>query len=284
MPIFAANLTLMFNEWSFLDRFDAAADAGFCAVECQFPYDHPPDAVAARLERNGLTLALFNMPPGDWAAAERGLAALPGRFDEFRASVDAALRYAQATGCRRLHLMSGLADPADPAAQASYRRAVAYAASALGGHGIDVLLEPINRRDVPGYFMSCFAAAERLIADLALPNLKLQFDLYHRQILHGDVTMALRRLLPVTGHIQVASVPSRQEPVGEELNWPFLFAELDRLGYQGFIGCEYRPRAGTHDGLGWFTPQRKKGQGQGQPPLSPAASPAPSTTPRIRGR
>ncbi|MBK1839788.1 TIM barrel protein [Azospirillum sp. YIM B02556] len=257
MPIFAANLTLMFNEWSFLDRFDAAADAGFRAVELQFPYDHAPDAVAARLERNGLTLALFNMPPGDRTAAERGLAALPDRFDEVRTGVDTALRYAEATGCRRLHLMSGLADAADPAAQAAYRRAVAYAASALGGRGIDLLLEPINGRDVPGYFLNSFTAAERLIADLGLSNLKLQFDLYHRQILHGDVAMALRRLLPVTGHVQIASVPSRHEPVGEELNYPFLFAELDRLGYRGFVGCEYRPRAGTLDGLGWFASQRK---------------------------
>ncbi|CAO3439188.1 2-oxo-tetronate isomerase [Azospirillum doebereinerae] len=265
MPIFAANLTMMFNEWSFLDRFDAAADAGFRAVEFQFPYDHAPDAVAARLERNGLTLALFNMPPGDWAAGERGLAALPDRFDEFRTAVDAALRYAEATGCHRLHMMSGLADAADPAAQASYRRAVAHAASALAGQGIDLLLEPINGRDMPGYFLNCFAAAERLITALALPNLKLQFDLYHRQILHGDVTMALRRLLPVTGHIQIASIPSRYEPAGEELNYPFLFAELERLGYQGFVGCEYRPRAGTLDGLSWFAPYRTKEQRQPTP-------------------
>lgn len=256
MPIFAANLTMMFNEWPFLDRFAAAADAGFCAVECLFPYDHAPDAVAARLESNGLTQALFNLPPGDWAAGERGMAALPDRFDEFRASVDTALRYAEATKCRRLHLMSGLADAADPTACAAYRRAVSHAAEALAERGIDLLLEPINGRDMPGYFLNGFVAAERLIADLGLPNLKLQFDLYHRQILHGDVTMALRRLLPIIGHVQVASVPSRHEPEGEELNHPFLFHELDRLGYQGFVGCEYRPRAGTLDGLRWFTPQR----------------------------
>jgi len=256
MPIFAANLTMMFTEWSFLDRFDAAAAAGFRAVEFLFPYDHAPDAVAARLARNGLTQALFNMPPGDWAAGERGLAALPDRFEEFKAGVDTALRYAEATGCRRLHMMAGLADAADPGARASYRRAVLHAAEALAGRGIDLLLEPINGRDMPGYFLNGFPAAERLIADLGLPNLRLQFDLYHRQILHGDVTMALRRLLPVTGHVQVASVPSRHEPAGEELNHPFLFEELDRLGYQGFVGCEYRPRAGTLDGLGWFTPQR----------------------------
>lgn len=259
MPIFAANLTMMFNEWSFLDRFDAAADAGFQAVEYLFPYDHPPDAVAARLRRNGLTQALFNMPPGDWAAGERGLAALPERFADVQAGVETALRYAEATGCRRLHLMAGLADPADAAAQASYRRAAIHAADALAERGLDLLLEPINGRDMPGYFLNDFAATERLIADLDRPNVKLQFDLYHRQILHGDCTMALRRLLPITGHIQIASVPSRHEPAGEELNYPFLFEELDRLGYAGFVGCEYRPRAGTLAGLGWFTPQRSSG-------------------------
>ncbi len=256
MPAFAANLTMMFTEWPFLDRFDAAADAGFRAVEYLFPYDHAPDEVARRLERNGLTQALFNMPPGDWAAGERGLAALPERFEEFRAGVAKALDYAAATGCRRLHMMAGLADPADPAALDSYRRAVAYAGEALAARGIELLLEPINGRDMPGYFLNDFGLAERLIAEAGFPNVRLQFDLYHRQILHGDVTMALRRLMPLTGHVQIASVPSRNEPDGEELNWPFLFGELDRLGYGGFVGCEYRPRAATLEGLGWFAPYR----------------------------
>lgn len=254
MPRFAANLTMMFTERPFLDRFDAAADAGFRAVEFLFPYDHAPDEIAVRLQRNGLTQALFNMPPGDWAAGERGLAALPGRFDELKAGVATALRYAEATGCRRLHLMAGLADPADPAAAARYRDAVLHAADALGERGIELMLEPINGRDMPGYFLNGFAAAEGLIAGIGRPNVRLQFDIYHRQILHGDVTMALRRLMPKIGHIQIASVPSRQEPDGEELNWPFLFAELDRLGYGGFVGCEYRPRGRTEDGLGWFGP------------------------------
>lgn len=256
MPIFAANLSMMFTEWPFLDRFAAAADAGFQAVEYLFPYEYTPDALAERLHTHGLTQALFNLPPGDWSAGERGLAALPERFAEFQAGVATALTYAQATGCRRLHMMAGLADPADPAAQDSYRRAVLVAAEALAPHGIDLLLEPINGRDMPGYFLNDFAAAEQLITALTQPNLRLQFDLYHRQILHGDCTMALRRLLPIIGHIQIASVPSRHEPAGEELNYPFLFDELDRLGYAGFVGCEYRPRASTLAGLGWFTPQR----------------------------
>lgn len=256
MPAFAANLTMMFTEWPFLDRFAAAADAGFRAVEYLFPYEHAPDAVAQRLERNGLTQALFNMPPGDWAAGERGLAALPDRFDKFRAAVATALEYAGATGCRRLHMMAGLADSADPAALDAYRRAVRHAGEVLAERGIELLLEPINGRDMPGYFLNDFGLAERLIAEAGLPNIRLQFDLYHRQILHGDVTMALRRLMPLVGHVQIASVPSRNEPDGEELNWPFLFAELDRLGYGGFVGCEYRPRAATLDGLGWFAPYR----------------------------
>ncbi|MCG5476114.1 MAG: hydroxypyruvate isomerase family protein [Sinorhizobium fredii] len=254
MPVFAANLTMMFNEWPFLDRFDAAADAGFTAVEYLFPYEAAPEAIAERLARNGLQQALFNLPPGDWVAGERGIAALPGRFDALKSDVDRALDYASATGVKRLHLMAGLADPSDPEAANCYRRSVAYAAERLAEQGLDLLLEPINGRNMPGYFLNDFGAAERLIAELGLANLKLQFDIYHRQIIHGDVTMALRRLLPISGHIQIASVPSRQEPDGEELNYPYLFAEIDRLGYAGFVGCEYTPRGETVDGLGWFKP------------------------------
>lgn len=252
MPRFAANLSLMFGEWDFLDRFDAAADAGFEAVECLFPYDHAPGAVAERLARNRLTLALFNLPPGDWAAGERGLAALPHRFDELCRGVETALTYAEATGGKRLHMMAGIADRSDPGAVDAYRRAVGLAAERLNARGIDLMLEPINRRSMPGYFLDDFGFVENLIRDLALPNVKLQFDIFHRQILHGDVTMALRRLMPIVGHIQIAGVPSRHEPDGGELNFPFLCDELDRLGYGGWVGCEYVPRAGTMAGLDWF--------------------------------
>jgi hydroxypyruvate isomerase len=250
--MFAANLTMMFTEWAFLDRFEAAAEAGFTAVEFLFPYDHPPEAIADRLAVNRLTLALFNLPPGDWARGERGLAALPDRFGELAAGLDLAMPYVAATGVGRVHLMSGHADRASPEANAAYRRAVAYAAQQLAEAGVDLVIEPINGRDMPGYFLGDFALAETVIAELALPNLKLQFDIYHRQIMHGDVTTALRRLMPLIGHVQIASVPSRAEPDGEELNYPFLFAELDRLGYAGFVGCEYRPRGNTLDGLGWL--------------------------------
>ena len=257
MPRFAANLSMMFNEVPFLDRFKAAADAGFDAVEFLFPYDFPVDDVGDALRRNGLTQALFNLPPGNWEGGERGFAALPDRFADLQNSIQKALPYAAATGVKRLHMMAGIADRRDQKAAASFRRAVAWTAEALAKHHIDVVIEPINARDVPGYFLNDFDFALDLIHDMKLPNLKLQFDIYHRQIAHGDVTMALRAMMPLIGHIQIASVPSRNEPAGEELSYPFLFDELDRLGYAGFVGCEYRPKGKTLDGLGWFAPYAK---------------------------
>jgi len=257
MPIFAANLTMMFTEWSFLDRFDAAAQAGFSAVEYLFPYDFAPEVIQDRLVRNNLTQALFNMPPGDWASGERGLAALPERFDEFKSGVERALDYAEATGVNRIHMMAGQADAADADAKASYMRAVDHASRRLAEKGIDLLLEPINSRNMPGYFLNNFDSALQVIEAASLPNVKLQFDIYHCQILHGDVTMRLRRDFAHVGHVQIASIPSRNEPDGEELNYPFVFSELDRLGYAGFVGCEYNPRGKTLDGLGWFDAYRR---------------------------
>ncbi len=255
---FAANLTMMFTEWTFLDRFAAAADAGFDAVEYLFPYEHPPEAIAQRLQRHGLTQALFNMPPGDWAAGERGMAALPGRFEDVRDGVETALIYAQATGAKRLHLMAGLADPNAPDCVSRYEHAVAYAGARLAEDNIDLLLEPINGRNMPGYFLNDYVYTERLIDRLAMANVKLQFDIYHRQIMHGDVCMALTRLLPMIGHVQVASVPSRHEPDTGELNDRHVFAALEALDYDGFIGAEYIPLAGTLDGLGWFDAYRER--------------------------
>ena len=254
MPRFAANLTMMFNEVPFLDRFEAAAGAGFTAVEFLFPYDHPPEEVGARLKRYDLTQALFNLPPGDWAAGEKGFAALPDRFDDLKQSLVTALPYAQATGVKRLHLMAGIANRADAKAVEAFYKSVAWTAEFFAPHGLDVVIEPINARNVPGYFLNDFNFARELIEELKIPNLKLQFDIYHCQIIHGDVTMRLREMMPLIGHIQIASIPSRHEPDGEELNYPFLFEELDRLGYRGFVGCEYNPRGKTTDGLGWFKP------------------------------
>jgi hydroxypyruvate isomerase len=256
MPRFAANLTMMFTEVPFLDRFAAASKAGFTAVEFLFPYDHPAEEVGRRLHEAGLTQALFNLPPGDWNAGEKGFAALPARFDDLKASLEMALPYARATGVKRLHLMAGIAERSDAKAVEAFYKSVATAAEFFGPHGLDVVLEPINPRNVPGYFLNDFGFAAELIRELKIPNLKLQFDIYHCQIIHGDVTMRLREMIDITGHIQIASIPSRNEPDGEELNYPFLFAELDRLGYAGFVGCEYNPRGRTEDGLGWFAPYK----------------------------
>ena len=247
---------MMFNEWPFLDRFAAAADAGFKAVEYLFPYDFPPDAIAERLRKHGLTQALFNLPPGDFAKGERGIASHPGRFEELASGVVQALDYAKATGVKRLHLMAGLADRHDPAAEDAYRKAVAFTAGQLADHGIELMLEPINGRDMPGYFLNDFDFAVRLIEEMALPNLKLQYDVYHRQIMHGDILMSLRAMIPMIGHVQIAGVPDRNEPCACEINYSQIFAELEKIGYSGFVGCEYRPKAATVDGLKWFQPYR----------------------------
>lgn len=252
MPKFAANLTMMFNEVPFLERFAQAAQAGFSAVEYLFPYAFSPDEVAECLAANNLTQALFNMPPGDWERGERGMASLAGREAEFRESVATALRYAKATGVKRLHMMAGLGSKSDIQALQRYKDAIHYAAEKTGAEGIDLLLEPLNRRDMPGYLLDDYDFAADLITGLNLPNVKLQFDIYHCQILHGDITMRMRRYWPLIGHVQIASIPSRNEPNAEELNDEFLLNELDRLGYAGFVGCEYRPKAGTLAGLGWF--------------------------------
>jgi len=258
MPRFAANLTMMFNEVPFLDRFEAAARSGFAAVEFLFPYAYPADEIGRRLRANGLTQALFNLPPGNWDAGEKGFAALPERFEDLKQSLHTALPYVQATGVKRVHLMSGLADRADSRAVEAFYKSVVWASEFFAPHGLDVVIEPINPRNVPGYFLNDFDFARDLIDDLKIPNLKLQFDIYHCQIIHGDVTMRLREMMPMIGHVQIASIPSRHEPDGEELNYPFIFAELDRLGYGGFVGCEYNPRSRTADGLGWFKPYARE--------------------------
>lgn len=257
MPRFAANLSMMFTEHAFLDRFAAAAAAGFEAVEYLFPYDHPADQVARHLRAAGLTQALFNMPPGDWAAGERGLAALPGREAEFRAGVDTALTYARALGCTRLHAMAGITDGLDRAAcEARYVDNIRFAADALAGHGITVLLEPINSRNMPGYFIAYQRQALDLIARIDRPNVSVQLDLYHAQIMDGDLTRLIEAMQGKFAHVQIASVPNRHEPDEGELNFPHLYDVLDRTGYDGWIGCEYNPRGETVAGLDWFAPYK----------------------------
>ncbi|WP_340159134.1 2-oxo-tetronate isomerase [uncultured Hoeflea sp.] len=252
MPFFAANLSLMFTEHAFLDRFQAAADAGFDAVEFLFPYEFEADAIAERLAEAELEQVLFNLPPGDWAGGDRGLAALPERKEELQQSVTTALAYAQALGTRRLHMMAGIADPADPVHQRAYRDALAFVADATGEKDITLLIEPLNPRDMPGYFLNSFDLAAAAITDLGRPNVKLQFDVYHRQILHGDVLRALEQMMPIIGHVQIASVPGRNEPGTGELDDFRVLEALDELGYRGFVGCEYRPKEATLDGLDWL--------------------------------
>ena len=254
MPKFAANLTMMFKEVPFPQRFAAAARAGFDAVEFLFPYEYRPTEVAGWLKENGLFNALFNMPPGDWAAGERGLASLPGREAEFRAGVATALDYALAQRTPCLHAMAGLLPQgADRAAhRAVYIDNLRFAARALAPHGLTLLIEPINSRDMPGYFLTTQADAHAIREEVGEPNLKVQMDFYHAQIMEGDIAMTLRRYFEHVGHIQIASVPERHEPDDGEVNYRYLFRLLDELGYAGWVGCEYRPRGRTEDGLGWL--------------------------------
>jgi 2-dehydrotetronate isomerase len=256
MPRFAANLTMMYTEHAFLDRFAAAAKDGFEAVEYLFPYDFSADEIKARLDTNGLTQALFNAPPGDWAAGERGIASLPGRRDEFRRSVDTALGYARVLGNRKLHVMAGLlgADQSRAEHRDVYLGNLAYAAQAAQAEDIMIVIEPINTRDMPGFFLNRQDEAQAICADVGAPNLKVQFDCYHCQIVEGDLAVKLKRDMAGIGHIQIAGVPERHEPDTGELNYTYLLELIDTLGYDGYVGCEYRPRAGTSEGLGWLKP------------------------------
>ncbi|MEM7777245.1 MAG: 2-oxo-tetronate isomerase [Pseudomonadota bacterium] len=249
MPRFAANLSFMFTEHDFLDRFEAAAQAGFKAVEYLFPYEHPAEEIAARLKSNGLTQALFNLPPGDWTAGERGLAALPGREKDFEAAMRTALVYADVTGCKLLHAMPGLRHHG--ADRATYIANLKRAAQMAGDHGVRVIIEPINTRDIPGFFLNTTDDARAVIYEVASQNIGLQFDLYHRQIQEGDVAMAIREFAGLTRHYQIASPPDRGEPDDGEMNYTYLFKQIDATGYDGWVGCEYKPRGGTLDGLSW---------------------------------
>ncbi len=255
MPRFAANLTFLFNELPFVERFAAARTAGFDAVEFISPYGLSVGQLGQLVEENQLAISVFNLPAGDWEAGERGLAALPGREAEFQASVGLALQYAQASGATQLHMMAGITAGMDHAlVRQTYLANLRYAAERLAEAGLTLLIEPINTRDMPGYFLAQTDQAVQVIEEVALPNLKLQFDIYHHQISRGDVSRYLERLMPVIGHIQIASIPARQEPDTGELDYRHVFRLLDELGYTGWVGCEYRPRVGTVAGLGWLIP------------------------------
>ncbi|SAK67313.1 hydroxypyruvate isomerase [Caballeronia fortuita] len=260
MPKFAANLTMMYPEHAFLDRFAAAARDGFEAVEFLFPYDFEASEIKTRLTDNGLTQALFNAPPGDWSKGERGIASLPGREEEFRQSVEKGLEYAATLGNKKLHVMAGLIarNQNRDEHRAIYLKNLEYAAKEAQKAGITIVIEPINTRDIPGFFLNRQDEAQQICDEINAKNLQVQFDIYHCQIVEGDIAMKLKRDMKRPnagiGHIQIAGVPERHEPDIGELNYPYLFELIDSLGYEGFIGCEYKPKAGTSEGLGWLKP------------------------------
>jgi hydroxypyruvate isomerase len=253
MPRLAANLSMMFNEVPFLDRFAAARAAGFDAVEFLFPYDFPASEIRKRLDDHGLTQALFNMPPGDWAKGERGTASLPGRQQEFRQALGQALEYAHALNCKLVHCMSGIpaASVAPGTAAALYAANLAWAAEQAAPAGVKLCIEPINHRDMPGYFLNTQAQGAAVVEAIGRDRIGLQFDLYHCQITEGDITKRMETYLPIIAHMQIADVPARNEPGTGEIGWDFVFRRMDALGYHGYVGCEYRPAAGTVEGLAW---------------------------------
>jgi hydroxypyruvate isomerase len=254
MPKFAANLTTMYGEHPFLDRFAAAAKDGFRGVEILFPYANEAAELRARLDAHGLEQVLFNAPPGDWEKGERGLASLPGREQDFRRSIERGLEYARVLGNRCMHAMAGLVAPGDDRARhrAAYVANLAWAAREAASIGVTVVIEPINTRNIPGYFLNRQEEAHAVCAEAGEPNLKVQMDLFHCQIVEGDLATRIRRHIAGVAHMQIAGVPERHEPDTGEVNYPYLFRLLDELGYAGWIGCEYHPRAGTSEGLGWL--------------------------------
>lgn len=256
MPKFSANLSFLYADLPFLQRFEAAAKDGFPAVEYVGPYDETVEDVAAALKDNGLTQALFNLPAGDWGAGERGIGCLPDRVEEFRKGVDTALKYAAALGCKKINCLAGIAPKGQDRTELEEVLIgnLGYAAPRLADAGIKLLLEPINLRDIPGFFVSHTDHGERILDAVGLDNVYLQYDIYHTQIMQGDLIPTYERLKDRIAHVQIADNPGRNEPGTGEINYGFVLSELDRLGYDGFVGCEYKPRAGTSEGLSWMKP------------------------------
>ncbi|WP_420547601.1 2-oxo-tetronate isomerase [Curvivirga sp.] len=256
MPKFAANLTVMFNEYAFLDRFAAARNAGFQAVEFLFPYDYPKDEVADALQHSKLEMSLFNVYAGNWQAGERGLAGDPSQKGCFIDAFDQAMEYAVELKCKKLHVMAGLVSP-DVSMEAQENCFVSnlkYAAEHANDLDVTLLIEPLNNRDVPGYFLQYSSQARDILRKVGAPNLKYQMDIYHLQIMEGDLERHILSLADITGHVQIANVPMRCEPDIGEINYSYIFDLIDQSGYDGFVGCEYKPAGKTDAGLGWFAP------------------------------
>jgi 2-dehydrotetronate isomerase len=257
MPRFSANLGFLFTEVPFLERFGEAAQAGFHAVEFPFGYDYQAKEIATEVARHKLEVVLINAPAGNWDAGERGLASLDGREHEFAAGLVTALRYAQALNCPRIHVMAGVVEAGADAAERvrrrrNYLRNLRFACEEADAEGVAIMIEPINPRDMPGYLLNTQADAHAVREEIGMPNLKVQMDLYHAQIVEGDLSETIRRYLPHIGHMQIAGVPGRHEPDVGEINYAYLFRLLDELKYPGYVGCEYHPQHGTLEGLAWF--------------------------------
>jgi hydroxypyruvate isomerase len=258
MPKFAANLSMLFTEVDFLDRFEAAARAGFKGVEYLFPYDYPAETLKAKLDEHGLTQVLHNLPAGDWAAGERGIACHPDRVEEFRDGVARAIDYATALGCAQVNCLAGIQPDgvSDDEARQTLVENLRFAAGKLEAAGIRLLAEPINTRDIPGFFLNRTGQALALFDEVGSDNLKLQYDIYHMQIMEGDLAPTIEKHLDRIAHVQIADTPGRHEPGTGEIHYPFLFAHLDRLGYDGWVGAEYKPATSTEEGLGWLDAAR----------------------------
>lgn len=256
MPKLAANLTMMYCERPFSERFAAASASGFKGVECHFPYDWSKEEISNLLAANDLKQVLFNLPAGDWQSGERGLAALPGREAEFIDGCGKAIEYARALSCHRLHAMAGIIknDTDSGAMEDVFVGNLKIAAQMCHEAGIQLLIEPINNIDTPGYFLTSIKQATSIIDAVSSNNLFLQFDVYHQQIMEGNIAHSLASTLPLIKHIQIASVPGRHEPKDGEINYPWILQHLDEIGYQGWVGCEYNPKVNTQDGLEWARP------------------------------
>jgi 2-dehydrotetronate isomerase len=253
VPQFNANLSWLFQEIPFFDRFRAAAQAGFRGIEILFPYDHPAQEIRSALQEQGQEMVLLNSPPGNFAAGDRGIAALPGRETEFRDSFDEALAYAETLQCKRIHIMSGITKDVDQQqAQRTFLTNLGYALEKVATSGQSILIEPINTRDFPGYFLTTVEHADAILRELSHPALKIQLDWYHAQIMGGDLSHRTEKFFSKIGHFQLAGVPDRGEPDRGEVNFAHLFHLVDALQYEGWIGCEYRPKGRTVDGLGWL--------------------------------